>query len=73
MHSPGFENNGGASVQTLLNADSLYVASFYALLLNIKLANSDYYRKKTALAPVTLVSVMFVLYKCSDPSILLAF
>ncbi|XP_071997524.1 brefeldin A-inhibited guanine nucleotide-exchange protein 3 isoform X3 [Engystomops pustulosus] len=54
MHSPGFETNNGACAQTLLNADSLYVACYYTLLLNIKLANSDYYRKKNALAPVTL-------------------
>ncbi|KAM3932301.1 brefeldin A-inhibited guanine nucleotide-exchange protein 3 isoform 2-T2 [Leptodactylus fuscus] len=58
MHSPGFESNGGACAQTLLNADSLYVASYYTLLLNLKLANSDYYRKKTALAPVTVKEFM---------------
>ncbi|XP_066461601.1 brefeldin A-inhibited guanine nucleotide-exchange protein 3 [Eleutherodactylus coqui] len=54
MHSPGFETEGGTCTQTLLNADSLYVASYYTLLLNLKLTNCDYYRKKTALAPVTL-------------------
>ncbi|KAM9316685.1 LOW QUALITY PROTEIN: brefeldin A-inhibited guanine nucleotide-exchange protein 3 [Gastrophryne carolinensis] len=57
MYSPGFEMNGGASTQTLLNADSLYIACYYALLLNLKLANIDYYRKKT-LAPVTLKEFM---------------
>ncbi|CAJ0926830.1 unnamed protein product [Ranitomeya imitator] len=55
MHSPGFETNGGTCAQNLLNADSLYVAAYYyTLLLNLKLANSDYYRKKTSLAPLTL-------------------
>lgn len=56
MHSPGFEGNLNFNFQTLMNADSLYVVSHYTLLLNLKLANSDYYRKKPAQAPVLLVS-----------------
>ncbi|XP_053566602.1 brefeldin A-inhibited guanine nucleotide-exchange protein 3 [Bombina bombina] len=58
MHSPGFENNSSLSFQTLLNADSLYIVSYYALLLNLKLSNSDYYRKKSSMAPVTLKEFM---------------
>ncbi|RMC12844.1 hypothetical protein DUI87_10369 [Hirundo rustica rustica] len=54
MHSPGFEGNLNFNFQTLMNADSLYVVSHYTLLLNLKLANSDYYRKKPAQAPVLL-------------------
>lgn len=56
MHSPGFEGNLNFSFQTLMNADSLYMVSHYTLLLNLKLVNSDYYRKKPAQAPVSLVS-----------------
>ncbi|KAM4772621.1 brefeldin A-inhibited guanine nucleotide-exchange protein 3 [Rhinophrynus dorsalis] len=51
LRSPGFESHTNIGFQTLLNADSLYTVSYYALLLNLKLSNSDYYRKKTALAP----------------------
>ncbi|NXA13844.1 BIG3 protein, partial [Sapayoa aenigma] len=58
MHSPGFEGNINFSFQTLMNADSLYVVSHYTLLLNLKLANSDYYRKKPAQAPVLLKEFM---------------
>uniref|UniRef100_A0A8C5QJ64 ARFGEF family member 3 n=1 Tax=Leptobrachium leishanense TaxID=445787 RepID=A0A8C5QJ64_9ANUR len=58
MHSPGFENGSNITYQTLLNADSLYHVSFYALLLNLKLSNSDYYRKKSALSPVSLKEFM---------------
>ncbi|NXT46624.1 BIG3 protein, partial [Pluvianellus socialis] len=58
MHSPGFEGNINFSFQTLMNADSLYMVSHYTLLLNLKLANSDYYRKKPAQAPVLLKEFM---------------
>uniref|UniRef100_A0A8B9TB94 ARFGEF family member 3 n=1 Tax=Anas platyrhynchos TaxID=8839 RepID=A0A8B9TB94_ANAPL len=58
MHSPGFEGNPNFSFQTLMNADSLYMVSHYTLLLNLKLANSDYYRKKPAQAPVLLKEFM---------------
>lgn len=56
MHSPGFEGNTGFSFQTLMNADSLYMVSHYTLLLNLKLSNADYYRKKPAQCPVLTVS-----------------
>ncbi|NXS66590.1 BIG3 protein, partial [Pandion haliaetus] len=58
MHSPGFEGNLNFSFQTLMNADSLYMVSHYTLLLNLKLANSDYYRKKPTPAPVLLKEFM---------------
>ncbi|NXG55863.1 BIG3 protein, partial [Hemiprocne comata] len=58
MHSPGFEGNLNFSFHTLMNADSLYMVSHYTLLLNLKLANSDYYRKKPAQAPVLLKEFM---------------
>uniref|UniRef100_A0A8C4JTZ4 ARFGEF family member 3 n=1 Tax=Dromaius novaehollandiae TaxID=8790 RepID=A0A8C4JTZ4_DRONO len=58
MHSPGFEGNPNFSFQTLMNADSLYMVSHYTLLLNLKLSNSDYYRKKPAQAPVLLKEFM---------------
>ncbi|KAK4824142.1 hypothetical protein QYF61_011220 [Mycteria americana] len=58
MHSPGFEGNLNFSFQTLMNADSLYMVSHYTLLLNLKLANSDYYRKKPPQAPVLLKEFM---------------
>ncbi|XP_069090434.1 brefeldin A-inhibited guanine nucleotide-exchange protein 3 isoform X2 [Pleurodeles waltl] len=54
MHSPGLEGNSNISFQTLLNADSLYMVSYHTLLLNLKLSNLDYYKKKPSLAPVTL-------------------
>ncbi|OXB68440.1 hypothetical protein ASZ78_010061 [Callipepla squamata] len=58
MHSPGFEGNPNFSFQTLMNGDSLYMVSHYTLLLNLKLANSDYYRKKPSQAPVLLKEFM---------------
>ncbi|NXA54553.1 BIG3 protein, partial [Nothocercus julius] len=58
MHSPGFEGNSNFSFQTLMNADSLYMVSHYTLLLNLKLSNSDYYRKKPTQAPVLLKEFM---------------
>ncbi|NXD14126.1 BIG3 protein, partial [Nothocercus nigrocapillus] len=58
MHSPGFEGNPNFSFQTLMNADSLYMVSHYTLLLNLKLSNSDYYRKKPTQAPVLLKEFM---------------
>nr|XP_025033827.1 brefeldin A-inhibited guanine nucleotide-exchange protein 3 isoform X3 [Pelodiscus sinensis] len=58
MFSPGFEGNPNFSFQTVMNADSIYMVSHYALLLNLKLNNSDYYRKKPAQAPVSLKEFM---------------
>ncbi|XP_019382574.1 PREDICTED: brefeldin A-inhibited guanine nucleotide-exchange protein 3 isoform X4 [Gavialis gangeticus] len=58
MHSPGLEGNPSFSFQTLMNADSLYMVSHYILLLNLKLSNSDYYRKKPAQPSVPLKEFM---------------
>ncbi|XP_077207665.1 brefeldin A-inhibited guanine nucleotide-exchange protein 3 isoform X2 [Paroedura picta] len=58
MHSPGCEGNTGFSFQTLMNADSLYMVSHYILLLNLKLSNADYYRKKPAQCPVLIKEFM---------------
>ncbi|KAG8444423.1 hypothetical protein GDO86_009561 [Hymenochirus boettgeri] len=54
VRSPGFENHSNLGFQTLLNADGFYTVSYYTLLLNLKLSNSDFYRKKSALPCVTL-------------------
>ncbi|TMS04474.1 Brefeldin A-inhibited guanine nucleotide-exchange protein 3 [Larimichthys crocea] len=51
IHSPGFETGDTLSCQSLMNADGLYLVSYYALLLNLKLCCCDYYRRR-ALAPV---------------------
>ncbi|CAJ1066832.1 brefeldin A-inhibited guanine nucleotide-exchange protein 3 isoform X1 [Xyrichtys novacula] len=51
IHSPGFEAGDTLSCQSLMNADGLYLVSYYALLLNLKLCCSDYYRRRT-LTPV---------------------
>ncbi|XP_041866280.1 brefeldin A-inhibited guanine nucleotide-exchange protein 3 isoform X2 [Melanotaenia boesemani] len=51
IHSPGFEAGDCLSCQSLMNADGLYLVSYYALLLNLKLCCCDYYRRR-ALAPV---------------------
>ncbi|AWP14612.1 putative brefeldin A-inhibited guanine nucleotide-exchange protein 3-like [Scophthalmus maximus] len=50
IHSPGFETGDSLSCQSLMNADGLYLVSYYALLLNLKLCCCDYYRRRT-LAP----------------------
>ncbi|XP_022604361.1 brefeldin A-inhibited guanine nucleotide-exchange protein 3 [Seriola dumerili] len=57
IHSPGFEAGDTLSCQSLMNADGLYLVSYYALLLNLKLCCCDYYRRRT-LAPV--LSLEFV-------------
>ncbi|KAM3605772.1 uncharacterized protein V6R79_004414 [Siganus canaliculatus] len=51
IHSPGFETGDTLSCQSLMNADGLYLVSYYALLLNLKLCCCDYYRRRT-LSPV---------------------
>ncbi|XP_043820742.1 brefeldin A-inhibited guanine nucleotide-exchange protein 3 isoform X3 [Dromiciops gliroides] len=58
IHSPGFDSTNSLSFQILMNADSLYMVSHYTLLLNLKLSNGDYYRKKPTLAPVMLKEFM---------------
>ncbi|XP_029305131.1 brefeldin A-inhibited guanine nucleotide-exchange protein 3 isoform X4 [Cottoperca gobio] len=51
IYSPGFEAGDTLSCQSLMNADGLYLVSYYALLLNLKLCCCDYYRRRT-LAPI---------------------
>ncbi|XP_076025541.1 brefeldin A-inhibited guanine nucleotide-exchange protein 3 [Genypterus blacodes] len=51
IHSPGFESGDSLSCQSLMNADGLYLVSYYAMLLNLKLCCCDYYRRRT-LSPV---------------------
>uniref|UniRef100_A0A671XCB6 ARFGEF family member 3 n=1 Tax=Sparus aurata TaxID=8175 RepID=A0A671XCB6_SPAAU len=51
IHSPGFESGDTLSCQSLMNADGLYLVSYYSLLLNLKLCCCDYYRRRT-LTPV---------------------
>ncbi|XP_043992873.1 brefeldin A-inhibited guanine nucleotide-exchange protein 3 isoform X1 [Gambusia affinis] len=46
IHSPGFESGDSLSCQALMNADGLYLVSYYALLLNLKLCCCDYYRRR---------------------------
>ncbi|XP_036403088.1 brefeldin A-inhibited guanine nucleotide-exchange protein 3 [Megalops cyprinoides] len=54
IHSPGLEGGGGLSCQALMNADGLYLVSYYALLLNLKLCCCDYYRRKPSPVLVSL-------------------
>ncbi|KAJ8360252.1 hypothetical protein SKAU_G00167770 [Synaphobranchus kaupii] len=54
IHSPGLEGTGNLSCQALMNADGLYLVSYYALLLNLKLCCSEYYRRKPAPVLVSL-------------------
>uniref|UniRef100_A0A8D2ZR05 SEC7 domain-containing protein n=1 Tax=Scophthalmus maximus TaxID=52904 RepID=A0A8D2ZR05_SCOMX len=57
IHSPGFETGDSLSCQSLMNADGLYLVSYYALLLNLKLCCCDYYRRRT-LAPKEFVRLI---------------
>ncbi|XP_072533637.1 brefeldin A-inhibited guanine nucleotide-exchange protein 3 isoform X3 [Salminus brasiliensis] len=52
--SPGFDGSENLSCQALMNADGLYLVSYYALLLNLKLCTCDYYHRKPTPALVTL-------------------
>ncbi|XP_017549643.1 brefeldin A-inhibited guanine nucleotide-exchange protein 3 isoform X3 [Pygocentrus nattereri] len=52
--SPGFQGSDNLSCQALMNADGLYLVSYYALLLNLKLCTCDYYHRKPTPALVTL-------------------
>ncbi|KTG37955.1 hypothetical protein cypCar_00005812 [Cyprinus carpio] len=54
VHSPGFEGSENLSCQALMNADGLYLVSYYALLLNLKLCCCDYYHRKPTCALVSL-------------------
>lgn len=55
LHSPGFESSDSLSCQPLMSADGLYLASYYALLLNLKLCCTDFYRRRTLPPAVSLV------------------
>uniref|UniRef100_A0A3Q3J9L4 SEC7 domain-containing protein n=1 Tax=Monopterus albus TaxID=43700 RepID=A0A3Q3J9L4_MONAL len=57
IHSPGFETGDTLSCQSLMNADGLYLVSYYALLLNLKLCCCDYYKRR-ALAPKEFVRLI---------------
>uniref|UniRef100_A0A7N8WZ92 ARFGEF family member 3 n=1 Tax=Mastacembelus armatus TaxID=205130 RepID=A0A7N8WZ92_9TELE len=57
IHSPGFETGATLSCQSLMNADGLYLVSYYALLLNLKLCCCDYYRRR-ALSPKEFVRLI---------------
>lgn len=59
IHSPGFEACDNLSCQSLMNADGLYLVSYYALLLNLKLCCCDYYRRRALTPILSLVSVLF--------------
>ncbi|ETE63442.1 Brefeldin A-inhibited guanine nucleotide-exchange protein 3, partial [Ophiophagus hannah] len=54
----GIEGSVSLNFQNLMNADSLYAVSHYILLLNLKLSNTEYYRKKPAQSPVLLKEFM---------------
>lgn len=65
IHSPGFESCDSLSCQSLMNADGLYLVSYYALLLNLKLCCSDFYRRRTLTPVVSLVRTQQKhLYEC---------
>uniref|UniRef100_A0A665VL75 ARFGEF family member 3 n=1 Tax=Echeneis naucrates TaxID=173247 RepID=A0A665VL75_ECHNA len=57
IHSPGFEAGDTLSCQSLMNADGLYLVSYYALLLNLKLCCCDHYRRRS-LAPKEFVRLI---------------
>ncbi|XP_053476550.1 brefeldin A-inhibited guanine nucleotide-exchange protein 3 isoform X5 [Ictalurus furcatus] len=54
IHSPGFEGSENLNCQALMNADGLYLVSYYALLLNLKLSTCGYYQRKPSPPIVTL-------------------
>ncbi|XP_047668184.1 brefeldin A-inhibited guanine nucleotide-exchange protein 3 isoform X1 [Tachysurus fulvidraco] len=54
VHSPGFEGSENLNCQALMNADGLYLVSYYALLLNLKLSTCGYYQRKPTPPVVTL-------------------
>uniref|UniRef100_A0A3P8UM47 ARFGEF family member 3 n=1 Tax=Cynoglossus semilaevis TaxID=244447 RepID=A0A3P8UM47_CYNSE len=43
----GLQASDALSCQSLMNADGLYLVSYYALLLNLKLCCCDFYRRRT--------------------------
>uniref|UniRef100_UPI0037E7E0FC brefeldin A-inhibited guanine nucleotide-exchange protein 3 n=1 Tax=Semicossyphus pulcher TaxID=241346 RepID=UPI0037E7E0FC len=60
IHSPGFEAGDTLSCQSLMNADGLYLVSYYALLLNLKLCCCDYYRRRTLVPVLSLEFVRLI-------------
>ncbi|XP_010887041.2 brefeldin A-inhibited guanine nucleotide-exchange protein 3 isoform X3 [Esox lucius] len=54
IHSPGYEGSENLNCQALMNADGLYLVSYYALLLNLKLCCQDYYRRRPMSTLVSL-------------------
>lgn len=56
IHSPGYEGSENLNCQALMNADGLYLVSYYALLLSLKLCCQDYYRRRPMPVLVSLVS-----------------
>lgn len=74
VHSPGFEGSENLSCQALMNADGLYLVSYYALLLNLKLFCCEYYHRKPTCALVSLVflhyftiNVKYMGHFCPEP------
>ncbi len=59
LHSPGFEGSENLNCQALMNADGLYLVSYYALMLNLKLCCCDYYHRKPTYALVSLVFLQY--------------
>ncbi|TDH01612.1 hypothetical protein EPR50_G00182020 [Perca flavescens] len=71
IHSPGFESGDTLSCQSLMNADGLYLVSYYALLLNLKLCCCDFYRRRT-LAPVLSLKEFVQLIQSSGVLVVLS-
>ncbi|XP_042289309.1 brefeldin A-inhibited guanine nucleotide-exchange protein 3 isoform X2 [Thunnus maccoyii] len=71
IHSPGFEAGDTLSCQSLMNADGLYLVSYYALLLNLKLCCCDYYRRRT-LSPVLSLKEFVLLIQSSGVLVVLS-
>ncbi|MEQ2226132.1 Brefeldin A-inhibited guanine nucleotide-exchange protein 3, partial [Ilyodon furcidens] len=71
IHSPGFEASDSLSCQSVMNADGLYLVSYYALLLNLKLCCCDYYRRKE-LPPVLSLKEFIRLIQSSGVLVVLS-
>ncbi|XP_028324030.1 LOW QUALITY PROTEIN: brefeldin A-inhibited guanine nucleotide-exchange protein 3 [Gouania willdenowi] len=59
--SPGFEPSDSVSSPCLMNADGLYLLSFYTLLLNLKMILCDHYGRRTTAPPISLRDFVSVL------------
>lgn len=64
--SPGVEAGLTLSCQSLMNADGIYLLSFYALLLNLKLCKCNFYQRRALPPALGLVSVF--LHRSSSTS-----